>query len=158
MKKVVLFIVEGITDKISLESVMDTMLDVYDLNGIHYKSKKEIIDRNQHKKNIIESLIRINKVYRNVKYRIFFLSCNLEHVLHNEMDVSEENKIKLAKKFENKYEDNTEGFIDFICKSEFSCNMEYDDSWKFIKSNNNSIKRYTNIDIVVKEYSSQFDV
>lgn len=229
MKKVVLFVVEGITDKISFEYIMDSIIETYssndklifeiskgdltsdysvqpnnvkeklvrvikgygkrkykpndykeivhiidtdgvfidnnlinedesqkkfkyDLSGIYYKNKEKVIDRNEHKKKIIESLLKINKIYKNVKYRIFFMSCNLEHVLHNKIDAEEDEKIELAKEFEKRYEENINEFINFICNSEFSCKKEYSDSWMFIKSDNNSIKRYTNLDIIINEY------
>ena len=84
---------------------------------------------------------------------MFFLSSNLEHVLHDEMNVEDARKIELAKDFESEYEDKVKDFIDFICNSSFSCKEKYHESWDFIKRDNNSIKRYTNLDIFVNEYS-----
>lgn len=233
-KKIVFFIVEGITDKISLENIVDTLVDEYNSsticgdnvifdisngditsdyslkpsnikskitkiikgngkrkfaptdykevihiidtdgayiddswifqdkskerffytpNGIYYKNRDEVIKRNEHKREIIDFLLGIDKVYGSVKYRVFFLSSNLEHVLHNEMNVEDTRKVELAKAFERKYENRAKDFINFMCNSNFSCNQEYNQSWDFIKQNNNSIQRYTNFDIFIKEYS-----
>lgn len=234
MKKIVFFIVEGITDQISLENIIDTLVDEYNssstngdnvifeisdgditsdysskpsnikskitkiikgngkrkyaptdykevihiidtdgayidnewifqdeskekffysTNGIYYKNRKDVIDRNKHKRKIIDFLSGLDKVYGSVKYRVFFLSSNLEHVLHDEMNVEDVRKIELAKDFESEYEDKVKDFIDFICNSSFSCKENYHESWDFIKRDNNSIKRYTNLDIFVNEYS-----
>lgn len=234
MKKIVFFIVEGITDQISLENIIDTLVDEYNsssthgdnvifeisdgditsayssepsnikskitkiikgngkrkyaptdykevihiidtdgayidnewifqdeskekffysTDGIYYKNRKDVIDRNKHKRKIIDFLSGLDKVYGSVKYRVFFLSSNLEHVLHDEMNVEDARKIELAKDFESEYEDKVKDFIDFICNSSFSCKENYHESWDFIKRDNNSIKRYTNLDIFVNEYS-----
>lgn len=233
-KKIVFFIVEGITDQISLENIVDTLVDEYNssttygenvifdisdgditsdysskpsnikskivkiikakgkrkfaptdykevihiidtdgayiddsrifqdeskekffysLDGIYYKNREDVIERNKHKRKIIDSLLGIKTVYGSVKYRVFFLSSNIEHVLHDEMNVEDARKIELAKAFESEYEDKVKEFIDFICNSSFSCKENYHESWDFIKKDNNSINRYTNLDIFINEYS-----
>ena len=125
----------------------------YTPNGIYYKNRDDVIERNKHKRKIIDSLLGIKTVYGSVKYRVFFLSSNLEHVLHDQMNVEDKRKTELAKEFETEYEDRAKDFINFMCNSNFSCNQEYNQSWNFIKQNNNSIQRYTNFDIFIKEYS-----
>ncbi len=125
----------------------------YTPNGIYYKNRDDVIERNKHKRKIIDSLLGIKTVYGSVKYRVFFLSSNLEHVLHDQMNVEDKRKTELAKEFETEYEDRAKDFINFMCNSNFSCNQEYNQSWDFIKQNNNSIQRYTNFDIFIKEYS-----
>lgn len=125
----------------------------YSTDGIYYKNREDVIERNKHKRKIIDFLSGLDKVYGSVKYRVFFLSSNLEHVLHDEMNVEDARKIELAKDFESEYEDKVKDFIDFICNSSFSCKENYHESWDFIKRDNNSIKRYTNLDIFVNEYS-----
>ena len=233
-KKIVFFIVEGITDQISLENIVDTLVDEYNSSttcgdnvifdisdgditsdyssrldnikskitkiikakgkrkfaptdykevihiidtdgayiddswifqdetkekffyspdGIYYKNRDDVIERNKHKRKIIDSLLGIKTVYGSVKYRVFFLSSNLEHVLHDEMNVEDAKKIDLAKAFESEYEDSTKDFISFMCNSSFACKENYKESWDFIKQDNNSIKRYTNLDIFINEYS-----
>lgn len=233
-KKIVFFIVEGITDQISLENIVDTLVDEYNSSnsygdnvifdisdgditsdyssrpdnikskianiingkgkrkfaptdykevihiidtdgayiddskifqdkskerffyspdGIYYKDRDAVIKRNKHKRNIIESLLGIKTVYRGVKYRVFFLSSNIEHVLHNEMNVEDARKTELAKAFETQYEDRLKDFINFMCNSNFSCKQGYTQSWNFIKQGNHSINRYTNLDIFINEYS-----
>lgn len=180
-KKIVLFIVEGITDQISLENIVDTLVDehnsssryednvifeisegditsdyksrpnnikskitkiikakgkrkyeptdykevihiidtdgayiddnkifqdkskekfFYGPDGIYYKNRDDVIKRNKHKREIIDSLLKTKTVYGSVKYRVFFLSSNIEHVLHNEMNVEDARKTELAKAFE----------------------------------------------------------
>lgn len=128
---------------------------VYKEEGIYAKSIEKVIERNNIKKDLLNLLISTNKVYRSVPYRAFYFSCNLEHVLHNKMGIDDEEKIKYAQKFQDRYIDDLEGFIDLFCKSEMSVEKAYKDSWEFIKKDNNSIKRYTNLNILLNEYLSQ---
>lgn len=65
----------------------------YTPNGIYYKNRNDVIERNKHKREIIDCLLGIKTVYGSVKYRVFFLSSNLEHVLHNEMNVEDAKKM-----------------------------------------------------------------
>lgn len=44
----------------------------YSSDGIYYKNRDDVIKRNAHKRNIIDSLLKINTVYISVKYRVFF--------------------------------------------------------------------------------------
>lgn len=125
---------------------------VYKEDGIYTNNIQNVIKRNNKKKKLLNLLLSTNKVYRSVPYRVFYFSCNLEHVLHNEMEVEEKLKIKYARDFQDKYIDDLDGFIDLICNSTFTVDKEYGDSWEFIKKDNNSIKRFTNFNILLESY------
>lgn len=125
---------------------------VYKNNGIYAKYIESVIERNTKKKEIINLLINTNKVYKSVPYRMFYFSCNLEHVLYNEIQVPDRSKMKYAEAFQDKYIDDLEGFIDLICNSSFTVEKDYKPSWDFIRNNNNSIKRFTNFNIFLNEY------
>ena len=80
-------------------------------------------------------------------YKVYYMSSNLEHVLHNVLNASDDVKESLAHHFHKKYRNDLDGFIDYISNSSFSVKEEYITSWDFIKQNNNSLKRYTNINL-----------
>lgn len=73
------------------------------------------------------------------------MSCNLDHVLYNLQNATDTEKEEYAFNFSEKYIDNIEDFILFLCKSEFSCCDSYEDSWMFIKQGKNSLERYSNL-------------
>lgn len=79
--------------------------------------------------------------------QVYFFSTNLEHVLHNIQNAKDEDKLKLAEKFEDKFYENPHNFIEFINDSEYALNDTYSETWNFIKQNNNSLKRYTNFNL-----------
>ncbi len=94
-------------------------------------------------------------MYGTVPYRIFYFSCNLEHVLHNIREVENEAKFDFSKKFQDEYIDDLDGFLKLICQNTFSVKKDYASSWNFIKLDNNSIKRYTNFNLLLDGYSKK---
>lgn len=128
---------------------------IYKEDGIYAKNIESVIKRNNKKKGLLNLLLSTNKVYKSVPYRVFYFSCNLEHVLHDKIEVEEKLKIKYARDFQDKYIDDLDGFVNLICNSIFTVDKEYKDSWDFIKKDNNSIKRFTNFNILLKDYLNE---
>lgn len=125
---------------------------IYKQDGIYAKHVESVMERNNKKQEILNLLTNTNKVYKSVPYRVFYFSCNLEHVLYDEIQVPDRLKMRYAEIFQDRYIDDLEGFIELICNSNFTVKKNYKESWKFIKENNNSIKRFTNFNIFLKEY------
>ncbi|TYZ24136.1 hypothetical protein [Selenomonas ruminis] len=116
-------------------------------------SIEKVVSRNKHK---IENLNRllvtklVGKFYT-IPYKVFYFSCNLEHVLHNNPNVDDRDKRDKAEEFADKYCDDVEGFVKFISQSDFSVAGSWQETWDFIKERNNSLKRYTNFGLFFKE-------
>ena len=124
----------------------------YKEEGIYTSDRDRIIRRNDKKRMLLNLLITTNKVFGSVPYRVFYFSCNLEHVLHNERQVDDKFKIERAEQFQDRYIDDLEGFVDLLCASDFTVKKEYKKSWDFIKQGDNSIKRFSNFNIFLEEY------
>lgn len=118
---------------------------VYSLDSIKCKNKNHIIKRNEQKRRNIDKLINCGHVWTSVPYKMYYMSTNLEHVLHNIQNATDDEKEELAYQFLKKYKNDLNGFINYICNSSFSINNEYLNSWTFIKQGNNSLNRYTNL-------------
>lgn len=117
---------------------------VYKLNEIRTKNKSRIEDRNQRKRNNLGKLAT-TKIIGDIPYRVFYMSCNLDHVLYNKQMSKDTEKEDDAYNFAKKYKDNLSGFIDFISNSDFSVQKPYKESWEFIKEGTNSLNRFTNL-------------
>lgn len=128
---------------------------VYKETGIFSRRTEDVIKRNDKKQRLLNLLLSTSKVYGSVPYRVFYFSRDLEHVLHNKIEVDSDLKMKYAKNFQDKYIDDLDGFVEFICNSSFSVGKEYRESWDFIRRDNNSIKRFSNFDIFLKDYLSE---
>lgn len=118
-----------------------------------------IIGRNDRKRKNLEHLLtlpehKIKIKTKSIPYEIYFFSSNLDHFINNDANV-ETGKKYLADKFMHAYGFDTEEFSKYFFEDECSVgHMGYEKSWEFIKENSNSVKRYTNIDCLIRSLMS----
>lgn len=80
-----------------------------------------------------------------IPYEIYYMSCNLECALYNIYNASEEEKADLSEDFANKYApDQMDDFIDFMGSINASRTLVFEESWNYIKRDNNSLKPCSN--------------
>lgn len=124
----------------------------YDANGIYYKDKTMVSIRNHRKRQNLETLWRnTSGICNGIGYQIYYMSCNLEHVLHGIIDAPQNKKSELAIKFAKEYGGNLEEFLRFIRCSNFSVNTNYKGSWEFITEGLHSLERHTNLGLCFSE-------
>ena len=117
---------------------------LYTINGIVAPSKENVQKRNESKKQIVEKLLVTSKI-NSIPYEIYYMSCNLEHVLHDKLeDISEDEKKELANKFADRFYEKEIEFINFINNKDFKVLGDYKATWDFIKKDLNSVNRYSN--------------
>ena len=117
---------------------------LYTINGIVAPSKENVQKRNESKKQIVEKLLVTSKI-NSIPYEMYYMSCNLEHVLHDKLeDISEDEKKELANKFADRFYEKEIEFIDFINNKDFKVLGDYKVTWDFIKKDLNSVNRYSN--------------
>ncbi len=132
-------------DKIEKHSKKIT---IYKENKIMTNNVRQIKNRNEKKCRILRKLYKSNQIY-GIPYKIYFLSCNLEHVLHNSANIKNyDKKTSLAEKFEDEYSENITDFLKFINSKSIAVDKNYIKSWKYIAKNNNSLKRNCNIHLI----------
>lgn len=127
----------------------------YTLDCIKANSKKKVKSRNDRKIEIIQKLLNTKKIDKTIKYRMFYMSCNLDHVLHNEMNLDNTLKVEKAFEFRRKFNNNKSGFIEFFNSSECKANGNYKATWDFIQQGKNSLKRYNNLWIFLNELEAE---
>ena len=87
----------------------------------------------------------------NIQYRLYFNSCNLEHVLYGELkDFSDDEKEVLSDEFAEKYEGKVYEFIDFISDKSVAVDGTYRETWKYIEKDKNSLQRHSNMHLIFK--------
>ena len=117
---------------------------------MEYFDIEEVEKRNAHKSEIMFKLYTTGKI-RNIPYRLYFNSCNLEHVLYNELkDFSDDEKEILSDEFAEKYEGKVLEFIDFISDKSVSVEGTYKETWKYIEKDKNSLQRHSNMHLIFK--------
>lgn len=136
-------------DKI-IESIENEELSYQD-DGIHTKDKDKVISRNKQK---VDNLLRLRTcgIIWRVPYRVYYMSCNLDHVLYDKRNSTDEEKEQNAYDFARKYKSDIDAFLEFMCNSSFSVKGEFKRSWEFIEKDMHSINRYTNLPICFEEY------
>lgn len=129
-----------------------------EVDGIQYfedrieaSNVEETERRNRHKSEIMFKLYSTGKVH-NVGYRLYFNSCNLEHVIYRELkDFTDEEKEEIADEFAEKYEGKVDEFIRFISDAELAVRGTYRQTWKFIEKDKNSLCRHTNMHLIFEK-------
>lgn len=118
----------------------------YELEFIKTANVNRILLRNRNKKNNVSKLGSVNHIWE-IPYKVYYMSCNLDHVLYNKLNSTDDEKEFDSLDFYEKYENDYKGFVDFLCNSDFSVNMSYKDSWKYIEQGLNSLNRHTNVNL-----------
>lgn len=116
----------------------------YQAEEIRTKNKAGIENRNQRKRENLNRLISTAKVW-NVPYQIYYMSCNLDHVLYGKQNSTDREKEEDAFRFAEKYKENIPAFLQFISQSDFSVMGEYLESWQYIRQELHSLERHTNL-------------
>lgn len=113
----------------------------------------ENIQQRNHKKAEILDVLQTTSSISDycIPYETYYFSCNLEHVLHDNQNASDSDKVVLSDSFAERFYGKIDEFVDYICNSAFSVKSTYTDSWNFIKQENNSLQRYTNFNIFIAE-------
>jgi len=123
---------------------------VYSLTEIRTADKPGIEVRNQKKRANINKICSCKELW-SVPYSAYYMSCNLDHVLYNKLNSTDEEKECDSFQFAKRYKEKTEEFLSFICESDFSVTGDLKASWDFIKLDLHSLERYTNFGICFKE-------
>lgn len=124
----------------------------YTENDIIHPDPGDICCMHKRKTAVVKKLIHTHKIGRNIPYAIYYLSRNLEHVLHNKGEnLSASRKRQLADDFAVMYMNRPEAFIRFMCKPEIATKVNYISSWKKIMAGQNSLKRGSNLNLLLKE-------
>lgn len=115
----------------------------YTTKHIYAKSVKFVQERNEKKREILDVLCDQPTIL-GIKYNVYYFSCNLEHVLHGDIDMPDRKKRIQAEEFADMFYKREQEFIEFINDSEFAVKGNYQQTWDFIKQDRNSLNRYSN--------------
>ena len=127
----------------------------YTIDSILTKHCADIRDRNVQKRNNLEFLCKEESIpYKNVSYpyRIYYMSCNLEHVLHDQMNANNDEKVALAKEFEMKCSKDQLELRTILGHPAIINSTSYSESWKYIMHEKNSLKRKSNFEYFFLEF------
>lgn len=136
----------------------DAIVEVPGLKSLQYttdtifaNNKKAICERNAMKRENLDTLVMLTTVCGIVPYSVYYMSSNLDHVLHNKLNSNNLEKENDAFKFARKYGSNLEAFKIFMCRSQFAVLGDYENTWEFIKQDKHSLERFSNLRCLIEE-------
>ena len=123
---------------------------LYTNDNILTDNIKKVSERNKRKRANIECLLKKNTI-NSIPYKIYFMSCNLEHVTFNQQNCTIDEKYEFADKFVDLYdqEDSAEKYIEFFNQPKLKVDGNYKETWNFIKKEKNSLNRFTNVSLLI---------
>ena len=122
---------------------------IYADENIIVNSRANCKSRNHGKAKILDYLITLKKIW-NIDYNFYYMSTNLDHVLHNDPNILDSKKIEQASAFKEKYAGKEQNFIQDLKKEKLIYEGSFEESWDYIKQGTNSLKRKTNINLAFK--------
>lgn len=126
----------------------------YAPDAIHTQNRDGSLSRNEKKKQILDKLSATGKI-RGLPYRIYDMSCNLDHVLYDKANSDDREKENNSHRFSKYDKTRIEEFPGFPCRSPFSVDGDDSSSWRFIKEGLHSLERHTNLAIRIESKERQ---
>lgn len=121
----------------------------YTTNDIQTVRPDSIKDRNHRKADNIRKLLTVDSILSK-PYKLYFMSCNIDHVLHNTNNIDDAEKQRLAEEFADKFLGQELTFLDYLKKEGVIDFDTYEESWDKVQCGLNSLNRKTNIDKALK--------
>lgn len=133
----------------------------YTEDHIETENIAAIQERNERKSDNIRRLIGMDEIIirprngrntKKVKYSVYYFSCNMDHVIHKKMNLSSQEKVQMAGDFSVAcYSIDT--FVNAIYDGAKSVrNMTYQESWDYVMNDTESLKRHTNLYLLIDRF------
>lgn len=119
----------------------------YTETSITASPKSKVRERNARKSSNLKKLSSIMSVWRTVPYSIYYMSCNLDHVLYGVQNSDDVTKRQNAFQFATKYKDDLGGFVKYISAPVVAVAGNYKETWDYIQDGLNSLQRRTNLNL-----------
>lgn len=124
---------------------------IYNSDCIIASDIDQVKNRNERKVKILDKLSTTMAICK-INYCMYYFSCNLEHVLHNEQNVEDNLKDKYSDEFVERYDGKEDEFIEFLKNSVFSVQGDYKTTWQYIKIGLNSLNRHCNFHLFFENH------
>lgn len=115
-------------------------------NCIKINNVDGIVGRNRRKADIIRRLLQVKQI-GGIPYSLYYVSCNMDHVLFNDGNLSREAKKNKSKEFALTCRKDPGYLSQSLFKSGIMANGSYEESWEEIQGGLNSLGRYTNFNL-----------
>ena len=118
---------------------------------IEANNPDEAYGRNRRKAAILRVLKDVDKI-DNIKYDIYFVSCNMDHMLFGQINIASQTKSSLADAYVRECKNNPECIFTGVLNPDIAYTSSYEETWQQIQYKTNSLKRHTNMNLYLKEF------
>lgn len=131
-----------------------------DTGVIETDNQEDILDRNERKQKNLEYLLSLTETGIRIKsctipYEVYFFSRDLDHFVNHDPNMKS-CKRYYADRFNREYGLFTEHFCKYFFDDPGAIgHMGYNESWDEVKRGSNSVKRFTNIDCLIRKLLSE---
>ena len=141
---------------ISCECVVrsDDPKPVYLSDTIETANVDGIVGRNRKKAAVLKKLAETDRI-GNLPYAVYFVSCNMDHVLFADQNLTSGNKSFHSNEFQSRCEAHPEYIFETILHPEVTVECDYPSSWEEIQEGTNSLCRKTNLNLLLRELSDE---
>ena len=127
----------------------------YQDKSIQYFSREQIVGRNRKKAKVLRKLIEVKQI-DNIPYELFFVSCNMDHLLFDERNLLSDAKGRGARVFASRCK-NRSYLNNSIYAESVRAEGNYPDSWNMIQEDYNSLGRHTNLNLILDSISQKMN-
>lgn len=118
----------------------------YSVQEIRTANREGILLRNRIKSANLDRLAECGLIW-DIPYRLYYMACNLDHVLYGKMNCSDKEKEENAYRFAREYREDIPGFIRFLAQAGEAAGTDYRQSWQYVREGRHSLERGTNLGI-----------
>lgn len=123
---------------------------IYEDTGIYHMDVNRVANRNGTKSKVLREMLTFNYI-DNIPYSLYFASCNMDHLLSNNRNASQKYKNTYSFDFMNLLKKRPEMLEKTVLCPDFWCGDSFQESWKEIQKDMNSIMRKTNFNLFFDE-------
>lgn len=124
----------------------------YTDDSIITKDVNNAIHRNKQKTERIRQLVFETKDIDNIPFSIYFVSCDMEHVLFNQRKPTDDQKKQLCQSFRELCDSHPEILEESVFKKGVAAEGNYEESWEYIMQPGlESLLRHTNLNLFFGE-------
>lgn len=110
--------------------------------------RQDILARKRKNIEYLRSLDEITVGNKKVRYCLYYFSCNLDHFLHGNANMTGREKMQSASSFSLHMID-ADCLIDYFTNNEFCTATNYEESWKCLRKDGASLQRCSNVHLLI---------
>ena len=123
---------------------------IYKDTGIYNMDVNRVTNRNGTKSKVLREMLSF-KTVDNILYSVYFVSCDMDHLLSGSRNATQKYKDRYSFDFRNLLKSNPKVLENSVFHSEYCSPRSYESSWVEIQKGMNSIMRKTNLNLFFSE-------